>query len=564
MGRNIFLFCMLIGAVCTAQESVLQYMQLQKCYADFPENDARALPAVQKSIRLGKKNQNFRHLVYAYEDAAYYSKDRRQKLLYSDSIIQAAKKTGDTAMISKAYLAKGIVFYFNYRNYDQALDQYLEAAAFADETGEDYLIFKIKYNIGVVKSYLGYHEEAIALFRECSHFFADQMKNSKHPTLTFNNTRGYLNSLHQLSISYRHRKQWKQADSLLMISAAYLNQPDFRQENAYFLKEKGIGIARKKLYTKSIDTLLAAAEILKEKEEEGYLTVVFYSIATDYLLLNKQGLATNYLLKVDSLFRKNRTVLPETRAAYELLLKSTDYRKNPDQASYYITQLLKADQQLNHDVPYLSSRIHREYDTKKLWAERNKLMKAKKSGDHLVVLSLVISLTLVGFLMISRRRQKKILHAYQKLQVTLNTPPLTSAITEEIRRQNKKPWYEPHTAENILQKLKVFEEQEGFINPDLTIINLAAALQVTKNNLSYVINEHLNMNFTTYLNTLRIRYITEKLNNDREFLKLKTPELARKCGIKSRQHFSRLFYEHNKIRPSDFIELRIKQLKSIN
>ncbi|AZI34120.1 helix-turn-helix domain-containing protein [Kaistella carnis] len=258
MGRNIFLFCMLIGAVCTAQESVLQYMQLQKSYADFPENDARALPAVQKSIRLGKKNQNFRHLVYAYEDAAYYSKDRRQKLLYSDSIIQAAKKTGDTAMISKAYLAKGIVFYFNYRNYDQALDQYLEAAAFADETGEDYLIFKIKYNIGVVKSYL------------------------------------------------------------------------------------------------------------------------------------------------------------------------------------------------------------------------------------------------------------------------------------------------------------------GFINPDLTIINLAAALQVTKNNLSYVINEHLNMNFTTYLNTLRIRYITEKLNSDREFLKLKTPELARKCGIKSRQHFSRLFYEHNKIRPSDFIELRIKQLKSIN
>lgn len=563
MCRNIFLFCILIGAVYTAQEPVVQYIEIQKKYSELPENDARALPHITKSIALGKKIRNYRHLVYAYEDAAYYSKDRQQKLLYSDSIVQAAKKTGDAAIISKAFLAKGIVYYFNYRKYGKALDEYLSAAAFADKTGDEYLIFKIKYNIGVVKSYLGYHEESIQLFRACSHFFALHMRTASHPILKYNNTRGYLNSLHQLSIGYRHRQQWLQADSLLALTTPYRNIPEYRQENAYFLKEKGIAAFRQKLYAQSIDSLLAAAEILKEKDEEAYLTVAFFYIGNGYLHLNNPASATVYLKKVDSLFRKNQTVFPETRTAYELLLKNTSYRKDPDAASYFTNQLLKADSILNRDLPYLSSRIHREYDTKELWAERDKLLQAKKSGDHIVMISLVLSSALAGFLIISRKRQKEILRNYNRLQLKLNADPQASTLATETQHERKKLWYEPDIAEDILQKLKVFEKKEGFINPDLTVITLAAELQVTKNNLSYVINEHLNMNFTTYLNSLRIGYITEKLNSDREYLKLKTPELALKCGIKTRQHFSRLFYEHNKIRPSDFIELRKKQLKSL-
>ena len=564
MCRSIFLFFILVSTVGTAQQSILQYTQYQQEYIDLPENDERALPSIRKSIALAKKIYNNKHLVYAYEDAAYYSKEKRQKLEYSDSIIQAAKKTKDAALISKAFLAKGIIYSFNYRKYDKALDQYLSAADFADKTKDQYLIYKIKYNIGIVKSYLGYHEEAISFFTSCSTFFASQMKSATHPNLKFNNTRGYLNSLHQMSICYRHLEQWQQTDSLRPIATKYEGMQEFKQENAYFLKEKGIADFRQNRYANSMRALLAAVEIFKEKEEEAYLTVAFFYIGKNHHQLGNTTLANKYLKKVDSLFRKNQSPLPETRTSYELLLKNTDYREKPNEAYYYTNQLLKADSILHHDLPFLSARLHREYDTKALWKERNKLREAKKWGDYLIMISLLLSCALAAFLIVSHLKQKEIRRNYDQLQCKLKIAQLPPTTILKTQQDDTKLRYMSDIAVDIVSKLKIFEEKEGFINPDLTIIALASELQVTKNNLSYVINEHLHMNFTTYLNTLRINYITEKMNSDREFLKLKTPELALKCGIKSRQHFSRLFYEHNKIRPSDFIELRIKQLKSIN
>lgn len=564
MCRSIFLLFILICTVGTAQQSILQYTQYQREYTDLPENDERALPHIRKSIALAKKINNDKHLVYAYEDAAYYSRDKLQKLQYSDSIIQAAKKTKDAALISKAFLAKGIIYSFNYRKYDKALDQYLSAANFADKTNDQYLTYKIKYNIGLVKSYLGYHEEAISFFTSCRIFFAAQMKTAIHPHLKFNNTRGYLNSLHQISICYRHLAQWQQTASLLKTASKYEGIQAYRQENAYFLKEKGIAAFRQKRYAESINSLLAAVEILKEKEEDAYLTVAFYYLGKNYHQLLNTTQATIYLKKVDSLFRKNQSPLPETRTSYELLLKNTDYKNDPNEAYYYTSQLLKADSILHQDLPFLSARLHREYDTKALWKERDQLRESKKWGDHLIVISSLFSCALAAFLIVSHLRQKEIRRNYDILQLKLKIAQQLPTKASLTPQGDAKRYYMTGITDEIVTKLQTFEKKEGFLNPDLTIITLAAELQVTKNNLSYVINEHFNINFTTYLNTLRISYITAKLNSDREYLKLKTPELALKCGIKSRQHFSRLFYEHNKIRPSDFIELRIKQLKSIN
>lgn len=565
MCRSIFLFSILISAVATAQQSILQYTQYQQEYSDLPENDERALPAIRKSIAWAKKIHHHKHLVYAYEDAAYYSKEKLQKLEYSDSIIQAAEKTKDAALISKAFLAKGIIYSFNYRKYDKALDQYLSAADFADKTADQYLIYKIKYNIGLVKSYLGYHEEAINCFTSCSSFFSSERNTATHATLQFNNTRGFLNSLHQMSICYRRLEQWPQTDSLLTIATQYAGMQEFRQENAYFLKEKGIAAFRQKRYEQSVAALLAAAEVFKEKEEDAYLTVAYFYIGKNYHQLHDLDQANFYLKKVDSLFLKNQSPLPETRASYELLLKNTDYQKNPNEAYHYTTELLKADSILNHDLPYLSARLHREYDTKALWSERDQLKEAKKWSDQLIIISLIVSAALAAFLMISHLRQKEIRRKYDRLQVKLKAHEQDASTTRLKPKQgDAKLQYMGEITDEILEKLRIFEKKEGFINPNLTIITLAAELKVSKNKLSYVINAHFNLNFTTYLNSLRIQYITSKLNTDREYLKLKTPELARKCGMKSRQHFSRLFYEHNEIRPSDFIELRKKQLTSIN
>lgn len=102
MCRNILFLWMLVGSLCTAQNRITQYTLIQETYENLPENDSSALPSVKRSIVLGKKNQNFRHLVYAYEDAIYYSPQKIAKLKYADSAIGAALKTQHPALISKA------------------------------------------------------------------------------------------------------------------------------------------------------------------------------------------------------------------------------------------------------------------------------------------------------------------------------------------------------------------------------------------------------------------------------------------------------------------------------
>lgn len=60
---------------------------------------------------------------------------------------------------------------------------------------------------------------------------------------------------------------------------------------------------------------------------------------------------------------------------------------------------------------------------------------------------------------------------------------------------------------------------------------------------------------------MRINYITQKLYNDREYLKYTVETLAEKCGMASRQNFSDLFQEINGIRPTDFVKQRKKEME---
>ncbi|REC43531.1 MULTISPECIES: helix-turn-helix domain-containing protein [Chryseobacterium] len=79
--------------------------------------------------------------------------------------------------------------------------------------------------------------------------------------------------------------------------------------------------------------------------------------------------------------------------------------------------------------------------------------------------------------------------------------------------------------------------------------------------LSYVLNEHLKMSFTQYLKTLRIGYITNLLMENKKFLLYKVEDLARECGMSSRQLFSSHFLEINGMRPIEFIIKRLKEIE---
>ncbi|WP_435524200.1 hypothetical protein [Chryseobacterium indoltheticum] len=99
-----------------------------------------------------------------------------------------------------------------------------------------------------MKSYLGYNQEALIHFKKTQSYFELKSKEKVHPNIIFNNKRGYYNSLHQMSVSYRKLNNYKALDSILDIGLQQTkNNKNFQQEYGYFLKEKGINEYRKKL-----------------------------------------------------------------------------------------------------------------------------------------------------------------------------------------------------------------------------------------------------------------------------------------------------------------------------
>src|SRR5690606_26656602 len=234
-------------------------------YMGLPKNDVKAFSHLNKMISQAKKEKNYQQLTRAYTDAVYHSKSH--KIEYADSAIDASIISKNKYIIANSYTLKGSIYYFSYRRYQKALDQYLQAYEYAKSVEDLYLQNKIKYHIAVVKSYLGF-SEAQGLFKECADYFHSGIKRSTHPNDVYNHKKGYLNSLHQLAILYRNSGNFPKSDSLIVLGLNETSSSkDFDIERAYFYKCQGISLYNKKNYEEANEYLNKALPEIKKAND---------------------------------------------------------------------------------------------------------------------------------------------------------------------------------------------------------------------------------------------------------------------------------------------------------
>jgi AraC-like DNA-binding protein len=515
---------------------------------------------------LAKKEKDYPHLVEGYNDAIFYSSSADAKLKYADSTIFAAKLSDNKDLISDAYLRKGVVYYFNYKKYQPALQEYLKAYEYSKNSQDDFLKNAILYHMGVVKSYLGYNQEALIHFKKTQSHFQLKSTEKVHPNIVFNNKRGYYNSLHQMAVSYRKLSNYKAVDSLLNIGFQQTkNNKDYQQEYGYFLKEKGINEYRKKKYRASLALLHESIKPITKINDFAWATVVYFYIGKSYLDLQDYPNAILHFNKVDSIFQKHNFILPELRENYELLINY--YKKDNElkKELYYTKQLLKADSVISKDFSYLASTIHKKYDTEALTEEKERLERATSWGVWIIVGLIILLIALTFALMIKYRNEKKIKASYIILEENILNKSSMQITPEKIKVKlsgGEKSGLSDAIINDLLLKLDNFEKNCEFVENGLTLNKLAIKFNTNSNYLSQVINEYKEVNFNRYLSELRINYITNKLYNDKVYLSYKIETLAEKCGIASRTNFSNLFQEINGIRPIDFIKKRNQDLEN--
>ncbi len=539
------------------------YQKLKNEYEKFSKEDRKALPIINKLIAKAKKEKNNSMLFLGYQDAIYYCADNNLKLKYADSTIITAFKINNNDAIASAYLGKGIIYYFNFKKYTPALNEYLKAYVYSKNSKNQYLHHKVIYHLGVVKSYLGYYQEAMIQFNQCINYFNEKYKSSSNPNEKYNYKRGYLNSLHQAIVCYRNLNQLKKSDSLIVVGLANtINNKDFALENSYFLKCKGFSQYYQKNYTEALKNLKSSLPELVKINDFSWVSVNYFFQGKCYSALNNNSLAIKKFTSVDSIFSKNNFIIPELRENYEILIDYHKKKKNTDQQLYYMKQLLKADSLISKDFSYLAPKIHREYDTQSLFDDKEKLEKTIINRTLMIIVVSIFSVIAFILFLVRYRREKVIKRKYKLLEYKLQNKQEVDINNKVIKNSDRKISISSEVANEILAKLQKFEDKNEFLKKGLTLNKLASKFATNTYYLSWVVNEHKKVNFNRYINELRISYITNLLYTNKKYLNYTVEALAEECGMASRQNFSDLFYEINGIRPKDFIKNRALEFEN--
>lgn len=495
---------------------------------------------LQTFLIKAKSEKNSEEIINGFKNYVHYS-PIPLKLVYADSMIYAAKKTKRNDLIGASYLSKGIEYYAQKKHTD-ALDNYLSADAYISKTNDQYLIHKVKYNIAQIKYYLGYYQEAISLFNECIGYFKE------------NNTRGYLNSLHSLGLCYNHIGNYGLCTDTNEKGILEGERLTNNEMTAYFNHSEGINQYFKNNYTTAIEKIARSLPAIKSKKDFANEAVGYFYIGRSYWSLKKPEVALSYFKKVDVIFKDKGYIRPDLLENYRLMILYYKSKNNLKIQLHYINRLLKADSIVLHKFKYLSSRITKEYDRKKVLLEKQKIENAlnKKKYNDIIFISIIallfLSLLLIAYLYIRNKRlyKQKFKELMMKGESEITVGPKTNTIgINEINQD---------TVNALLKQLEKFEKDKKFLEKDLTAAKLTAAFGSNPKYLSKVIFHSRGKKFTDYINDLKVDYLIQLLKEDKMMRKFSNTALGQEVGFSSTQRFTNAFFARAGMPPTYFIE----------
>ncbi|MFV8324276.1 AraC family transcriptional regulator [Flavobacterium sp. ZS1P14] len=500
---------------------------------------------LQSFLSKAKSEKNSQEIVNGYKNYLRRSPENL-KLVYADSMIYTAKKSMDNALIGSAYLSKGIVYYAQ-KKHNYALDNYLIANNFISKTNDKYLIYKTKYNIAHIKYYLGFYDEAISLFGECIGYFKND------------DSRGYLNSLHSLGLCYNRMGNYGLCTDINEIGIAEGRRLNNDEMQEYFNYSEGVNQYFRGNYTIAIKKITYSLPTILKNKDFANEAVGYFYIGKSYWDLKNPQMAIAYFKKVNAIFNYKGYIRPDLRENYELLISFFKSKNNPNLQLYYIGKLLKADSILHYKYQYLSSKIHKEYDTKELLTQKKKIeeiLDKRKYNDFIFTSVIVFLFLSVLFLIYRHIRNKRVYkqrfdELMKKSEATIKVESKNIANGIEDINQD--------TVAAVLKQLEKFEKDKKFLEKDLTLTKLAVTFDSNTRYISKIISHYRDKKFVDYLNDLKVDYLIVLLKEDKLMRNYTNKALAEEVGFSSTQRFATAFFSRAKMPTSYFIEELLKE-----
>ncbi len=540
--------------------------EIEKKIDSYSNNPSKMWELINFYIKKSKREGNNEALFYGYRYASI-SSTYPVNLKYADSALVTAEKSKVKKILLDAYLNRGNIN-MSEELYQKALNDILIANRLSQEYGNIYIFNKTIYIIAQNKIYLGQYEDAKHELLLCLKYFKDNLKNK--PSLGRNYQMYYIYSLMSLIDTNTKLGQFSGNEALLKEAFDYLKANNLSQYVPYFITSEGITAYHRKNYEAAISKFSEALRLYNDQWEHN--TEIFY-LGLSYWQIGKRSLAIKYLDEIDKHYDKTKKLDPQFRPAYEILIKYYHSKGNTEKQLEYINKLMFLDRSYEKNYKYLYQRIVKEYDTEKLVAEKKRIENTLQNQRAFFIT--VFSLLMLGFLVFGfriyrekqnyKKRFEEILSQQDNLYSQEEKP--SANLTDNISKEkfdydfyNKIPGLNPIFVESILKQLEIFENENKFLNPQVSQKLLSEDLGTNSTYFSKIINTYKGKTFTLYINDLRLDYIIDQLRHDVKYINMDVKELAFIAGFSSTENFSDNFRRKFNLKPSVFIKMMKEKL----
>ena len=128
---------------------------------------------------------------------------------------------------------------------------------------------------------------------------------------------------------------------------------------------------------------------------------------------------------------------------------------------------------------------------------------------------------------------------------------LQPAIDEEKMKYSGSTLKDDEATKYTEQLAEYMLKERPYLNPELTLTQLASDLDITTHHLSQIINEQFKLNFFEYINQFRVEEVKARIKNPK-FENYSLLGIALDSGFNSKSAFNRMFKKFTNQTPSQF------------
>lgn len=479
--------------------------------------------------------------------------------------------------------------YYDKELYDMALKNYLSSYTYIQKTDSFAKQADILTNIGIMYDYKGNYAKALDNYLKALNI-AEQNNYLKGSAFILNNigTLNYFWDKYDEALIYYKKsleieKQLKNkkgiAQSFINIGIAYkvLKQQDNALE--YYLKAIKIGETTED--TALITDVYVNLGSLYEAKEQYKEALNYMFKALDFQILNKDRLGmahtynyigrtytkTNDYKNAAIYFEKGLQVSNEINYkdqmcySYEsmsdIYSKIGDYKKSFEFYKLY-TQL--RDSMFNETKHKQFSELQTVYETEKkqfkIEEQALRLRRDRRERNYLLtLLTVLVIFSGIIFNFYFQKRKAYLAIVKQNVLLTEREQELEQNQTlSDDTTKYKTSVLEDEDKRDILNKIKLLmRENKLYLNSNFTIELLAEELDSNRRYISQVINEELNVNFSTFINEYRVKEARKMLLDDKH-TNLSLQGIALSVGFNNRTTFNSAFKKFTGVTPSFFMK----------